>query len=166
MPPPECGQQAAGKDSAGLKRVNAEDFAGMRRVVAPLIDDVEDLCPDNSAQYDENPEVPGLVAVDPSVSELRTLIQSPIRTPMETRNPYVGRKKLPEMKELWEHYLVRCGNTGICYWTSLAGNDRRLRARMALMAGDPRGQGRPRHIRKQKSSRPTRPCDGPRMNRR
>ena len=31
----------------------------------------------------------------PCLLELRTLIQSPIKTPVETNNPYVGRKNLP-----------------------------------------------------------------------
>src|SRR5580658_1833887 len=60
----ECGEQASGKNSARLQRVDAEDLAGMSRVVAPLVDDVKHLGSENAAEYDQNAQVPGLVAVN------------------------------------------------------------------------------------------------------
>src|SRR5579864_9417054 len=53
----EGSEEATGKNSAGLQRCNAEDIAEMIFVDAPVIDDVEDLGADNSAEHDENAEV-------------------------------------------------------------------------------------------------------------
>jgi len=77
------------------------------------------------------------------------------------------------MKELWIHDLFRCGN---CFpgqfsrkasrrWEGMDGLSERRRERANKTKIKSRGRGRPRHIHhKQKSSRPTVPCDGPRMN--
>ena len=68
------------------------------------------------------------------------------------------------MKELWEHCLVRCGKPGFATGTSLAGNRTMPDGRSRFHSRHSRG-GRPRDIpQKKKASRPTRPCDGPRMN--
>ncbi len=64
------------------------------------------------------------------------------------------------MKELWEHCLVRCTKRGICYLNQFSREPN---------APDAPGS-RERHSRARapaphkKASRPTRPCDGPRMN--
>src|SRR5579862_2048159 len=60
----EGGDQASGENSASLQRSNTENFTRMCRVVTPLIDDVEHLRANNSAQHNENAEVPRLVAVN------------------------------------------------------------------------------------------------------
>ena len=56
-------EQASGENASGLQRVDAEDLAGMSGVIAPLIDDVKNLGADDAAEYYENPEIPGMVAV-------------------------------------------------------------------------------------------------------
>src|ERR1700677_3166680 len=58
------GNQSAGKNSSGLQRGNAENLRRMRLVVAPLINNVENLRAGNSAQHHQNAQVPGLVAVN------------------------------------------------------------------------------------------------------
>jgi len=60
----EGGEQASRKNPARLQRVDTENLAGIRRVVAPVINDVEDFCADDSAQHDEDAEVPGFLAID------------------------------------------------------------------------------------------------------
>ncbi len=57
-------QQASGKNSTSLKRGDAENLAGSGGMLDHLVDDVEQLRPDDAAQHDENAEVPGFVAVD------------------------------------------------------------------------------------------------------
>jgi hypothetical protein len=69
------------------------------------------------------------------------------------------------MKELWEHCLIRCGKSGFATGTSLAGEGPAARRRGGAKPGGQRGQQCLPHTSKtSKASRPTRPCDGPRMN--
>src|SRR3954471_10272532 len=56
-------EQPSGKNSACLKRIDAENFSGVRRVIAPLIDHVQHLCADDAAQDDQNPKIPSMVSV-------------------------------------------------------------------------------------------------------
>ena len=60
----ECGNQASRENTASLQRSQAEDFSGMRGVVAPVVDDVKNLRADDSAEDDEDAKVPGVVSVD------------------------------------------------------------------------------------------------------
>src|SRR5579872_1294591 len=60
----ERGQQASGKNSAGLQRIDAEDLPEIVLVDAPIVDDVQDLRADNAAEHDQNAQVPRLVAVN------------------------------------------------------------------------------------------------------
>ncbi len=60
----ECGNQASRENAARLERSQAEDFSGMRGVVAPVVDDVKNLRADDSAENDEDAEVPGIISVD------------------------------------------------------------------------------------------------------
>src|SRR5207237_3494061 len=76
----------------------------------------------------------------PCYTELRTLIHSPTSTPRDTRNPYVGRPNLPMRKS--------CGNTIL------------LDAGKLNLIGQVY-QAKPG---RENSSRPTKPCGGPRMN--
>jgi len=68
------------------------------------------------------------------------------------------------MKELWKHSLIRCGKTKIRYSTSLSGVVAIPVARLGTRVKIPRTSVRPRNPENKKASRPTRPCDGPRMN--
>lgn len=56
-------KQASGKNSTGLQSVDAENFRWVRRVVAPFVDDIQHLRPDDTAQDYQNAEIPGMVAV-------------------------------------------------------------------------------------------------------
>jgi hypothetical protein len=117
----ERGQQASGKNSARLQRVDAENLAGMSRVVTPLIDDVENLRPDNAAQHHQNAQVPCLVAVN---SQLLGVAHTDPQSDQDAQGDQESirrQEKFPYMKELWEHSSVRCGKPGIRYLDSLAG---------------------------------------------
>src|SRR6266404_6580185 len=65
---PGCHQkradQAAGKNSAGLQRVKAEDLTPVAGIGIPFIDDEQDLGSENAGQNYKDSEVPGVVAVD------------------------------------------------------------------------------------------------------
>ena len=56
-------EQASGENTASLEGVQAEDFADVRGVVAPLIDDVKHFGAHNAAKDDEDSKIPSLVAV-------------------------------------------------------------------------------------------------------
>ena len=60
----KAADQSPGKHSARLQRAQAENFAGMGSVGAPVIDDVKNLGADNAAQHDDNAQIPGVVTVD------------------------------------------------------------------------------------------------------
>ena len=60
----ECGDESAGEDAARLQRSQAEYFSGMCGVVAPVIDDVKNLGADDSAEDDQDAEVPCVIAID------------------------------------------------------------------------------------------------------
>src|SRR3982074_518282 len=50
----ECREQSPGETSSGVQRADAENLARMRRVFAPVIDDIEDLGADDPAQHNQN----------------------------------------------------------------------------------------------------------------
>src|SRR5258706_15696346 len=57
--------QAAGKNSAGLQRVEAEYLTPVAGICVPFVDDEQDLGAENTGQNHQDSEVPGVVAVDP-----------------------------------------------------------------------------------------------------
>jgi hypothetical protein len=99
----ECGDQASGKNSAGLQRADAEDFAGVRGVVAPVVDDVENLRADDASEDHENAEVPGVVAV---VAEALGIADADPHAEQDSHGneeSVGGEGEAAEMKELREH---------------------------------------------------------------
>ncbi len=63
----ECGEQAAGKNASGLQSVEAEDFAeilSVRVSGAPVENDVENFCADDSGEDEGDAEVPGVFGFD------------------------------------------------------------------------------------------------------
>lgn len=60
----QAGDQAAGKYASGLQGVQAEDFAPVVGVGAPVVDDVENFRANDSGENDEDAEIPGVVSVD------------------------------------------------------------------------------------------------------
>src|SRR3981081_573469 len=60
----ECREQSPGENSSGLQRADAENLARMRRILAPVINDVEHLGADDSAQHNQNSKVPRLLAIN------------------------------------------------------------------------------------------------------
>ena len=58
------GNQSAGKYASRLQRVETENLAPIAGVSAPVIDDVQNLGTDNAGEYDENAEIPRVIAVD------------------------------------------------------------------------------------------------------
>src|ERR1700704_5314869 len=60
----ERSEQSSGKNSSGLQRADAENLARMGRVFAPVINDVEDFGADDSAQHNQNSEIPRLLTIN------------------------------------------------------------------------------------------------------
>ncbi len=60
----EGADQASRKYSSGLQCAYAKDLARMRRVDAPIVNDVEHLGSDDSKQDNQNPEVPCVLRID------------------------------------------------------------------------------------------------------
>jgi hypothetical protein len=56
--------QAAGKNAAGLQRVEAEDLAPVAGVCVPFVNDEQDLCTENAGKNHEDSQVPGVITVD------------------------------------------------------------------------------------------------------
>src|SRR5882672_10619598 len=56
--------QAAGKNAAGLERVEAEDLAPVAGVCVPFVNDEQDFGSENASQNHEDSQVPGIIAVD------------------------------------------------------------------------------------------------------
>ena len=105
-------EQASGENSTRLQGVDAEDLAFVRGVVTPLVDDVKKLRAQYSAKNEENAEIPGLVAV---VAEAFGVADAYPETEQNTKRDKesVGREEeTSDMKELWEHLTIRCGNLG------------------------------------------------------
>ena len=59
----KCREQTSGENASSLEGVDAENFSHVSGVVAPLVNDVKNLRADDAAEYDENAEIPGVVAV-------------------------------------------------------------------------------------------------------
>ena len=59
----KCREKASGENASGLEGVDAENFAQVSGVIAPLVNDVKNLRADDAAEHDENPQIPGVVAV-------------------------------------------------------------------------------------------------------
>ena len=88
---------------------------------APVVDDVEHLGADNSAENDENSKIPGIVAV---IAQPLGVANADPKADQDAHGHQesIGRQeKLSDMKELWEHWLVRCSEAWIRYAISLAG---------------------------------------------
>ena len=108
----EGGEQASRENSSRLQSVDAEDLADMAGVIAPLVDDVENLGAQDAAQNDENAQVPSLVGV---IAEAFCVADTDPKPEQDSKGneESVGREEeTSDMKKLWEHSLVRCGNRG------------------------------------------------------
>src|ERR1700722_2378021 len=102
--------QATRKNSAGLQGGNAENLSGMGRVVAPVIDDVENLRAENSAEDYQNSEVPDFLAVHAQAFGVADAYPQ-AREDSERDQESVGRQEeLPVMQELWVHSRLDAGN--------------------------------------------------------
>src|SRR6266446_6496961 len=71
VPPPDVpgrhkkgADQPARKNSSGLESVEAEDLAPVAGVSIPLIDDEQHLGANNPRQYDQDAQVPGIIAIN------------------------------------------------------------------------------------------------------
>ena len=56
--------QASRKHATGLQGSDAENLAGVCRVVVPVIDDVKNLGPDNAAKHHQDPKIPCIFGID------------------------------------------------------------------------------------------------------
>ncbi len=56
--------QSTGKYSTCLQRAETENIARMCRVVAPVVDDVQNLGANNAAQNNHDAEIPGVIRIN------------------------------------------------------------------------------------------------------
>ena len=96
--------QPSGKNATGLHRGPTEDVTRMRRVVTPVVDDIENLGADNAAQDDQNAEVPGIVWIDPLLARIADADPQSDQNAGRNQQPVRGEKKLADMKKLGKHY--------------------------------------------------------------
>ncbi len=99
----EGGEQPSRENSSGLQCIDAEDLADMGGVIAPLVDDVENLGAQDAAQNDENAQVPSLVRV---IAEAFCVADTDPKTEQDSKRneESIGRQEeTSDMKKLWEH---------------------------------------------------------------
>ncbi len=106
--------QSAGKNSSSLQCGDAENIRRMRRVVAPLINDIEHLRAHNPAQYHQNPEVPCLLAVNPQPLGVAHADPQSDQHSQRNQEAISRQEKSPEMHKLRIHSYVGCRNAEIC----------------------------------------------------
>jgi len=99
----EGGEQASGEDSSGLQRRDAENLARMSRVIAPLIDDVEDFRAENSAENNQDPEIPSLVAVIAEPFGVADTDPKPEQDSQRDKESVGRQEEASDVKKLWEH---------------------------------------------------------------
>src|SRR5271163_174565 len=105
----EGGDEASGKNSAGLQCVDAEDVAGVAGVEAPVVDDVEHLGADDAAEDDENAQVPRLVAVNAEAFGIAHADPQADQDAGGDQESIGGEKETADMEELGEHGLLDAG---------------------------------------------------------
>src|SRR5690349_11028546 len=99
----EGGEQTAGEDASGLKRSDAKDLAGMGRVVAPLVDDVENFRAENSAEDNEDSEIPRFIAVVAEPFGVAYADPETQQDPQRDEESVGWQEEASVVKELWEH---------------------------------------------------------------
>ena len=102
----ECADQSSRKNATRLQCADAENFSWMRRVDAPIVDDVEHLGADDSKQDNQNAKIPpvlridtlpfGVAYADPHANQNSGRDQQPVR----------GQTEISDMKESGEHYYL------------------------------------------------------------
>src|ERR1051326_1340895 len=111
----KCRDQAPGKNSARLQGRDAENFARMVLVDAPVVDDVEHLGADNAAEHDQNAEIPRVVAVVSQTLGIAYADPKPDQDSHRDQETIRRQEELTDMKKLWEHWLIGCANPQIRY---------------------------------------------------
>src|SRR5581483_3324611 len=99
-------EQAPGKDSSRLQRGDAENLARMCRVVAPLVNDVKNLRAQDSAEDNQDPEIPSLVTV---VAEALGISNADPKTQEHTqrnKESVCREEETSDMNKLWEHWFL------------------------------------------------------------
>jgi len=99
----KCREQASGEDSSRLKCGDAEDLAGMGRVIAPLVNDVENFRAENTAEDDQDSEVPSFVAVIAEALGVADANPKPEQDAQGDKESVGREEEASEVKELWEH---------------------------------------------------------------
>src|SRR5690349_8632970 len=120
----KCRNQSTGKNSARLQGRDAENFAGMVLVRAPVIDDVQDLGSDNAAEHHQNAEIPRVVAVVSHALGIAHADPKPDQDSHRDQESIRRQEELTDMKKLWEHCSVGCANPQIRYCTQFNRNGR------------------------------------------
>ena len=105
--------QSTGKNASGLQRAETENLARMGAVVAPVVDDVENLCAHDSAQHHQNAEVPGVVRIDALLLRIAHTDPQSDQHAQGDQQAVGGQTEIADMKKSREHCLVRCETSGI-----------------------------------------------------
>src|SRR4029434_3660382 len=100
--------QSTGKDAARLQRIDGENLRRMVGVLAPIVDDVENLRTHNAAQYDEDAEVPRLVGIDALLGRVAYADPESKEDAVGDQKAIRWQKEAAEMKKLGVHdYWMR-----------------------------------------------------------
>ena len=83
--------------------LTAENVAGMGRVVAPVVDDVENLGADDAAQDDQNSQVPCVVRIDPLLAGVADADPQAEQHSGGNQQSVGGKEELADMKKLRKH---------------------------------------------------------------
>ncbi len=108
----ECGNQSAGKYASGLQRVETENLAPVIRVAAPVVDDVKNLCSDNSGKDDEDAKIPGIVAVDALLLGIAHADPKADEHARSDENAVSGQIETANVKKSREHVVLDAPNVG------------------------------------------------------
>lgn len=99
----ERGDQSAGKYASSLQCVEAENFAPVVGVSAPVIDDVENFRADDSGEHDENAQIPCIVAIDALLLGVAHADPEPDEDARGDEESVGGQIEAANVKKLREH---------------------------------------------------------------
>src|ERR1700756_2534044 len=102
----EGADQPARKNSTSLQRADTENVARVSDVSAPVVDDVENLRAHNSAEHDQDAEVPRFVGIDPLPRRVAHADPKSDQDSGGDQQPVSREEESSNMKELGVHVLL------------------------------------------------------------
>src|ERR1022692_119069 len=104
------GNQSAGEYASRLERIEAENFAPVIGVGAPVVNDVKNFCADNSGELNHDAKVPGIVAVDALLLGIAYADPKPDQNARGDENTVGGQVEAANLKKSGEHVVLDAPN--------------------------------------------------------